>query len=127
VVLHFAVDEAVFAPDQKTYHWAAAQILAYWNGERIGLPAMLQVEGPKAYYYLVAAVYGIVGPWALVPKLINAVLGASTVPLSFRLALRISGSEAVALRSAAYVAYFPSLILYEPLETSGSRYLSFLV
>jgi hypothetical protein len=115
ILLHFTVSESTFAPDQETYHFGGQALASYWSGERYSPPAIL-AHSPKAYFYIVATLYWLFGAWALVPKLLNALVGAMTVPLVHDLALRITGQEVVSVRSARYAAYFPSLVLWSALN-----------
>jgi hypothetical protein len=115
VVLHFAVAEEALAPDQGTYHFGGSQLALYWQGERDTVPAITQ-NAPPGYYYILATVYSVSGPWRLVPKLLNCVLGALLVLLVHRLAMQLAGDPKVALRAARYTAYFPSLILWSALN-----------
>jgi hypothetical protein len=115
ILLHFSVSESTFAPDQETYHFAGNALAGYWTGERFTPPAILS-SSPKGYIYLVGVLYWLFGSWALVPKILNGCVGALTVPLVHDLALRITGQEAVAVRSARFTAYFPSLVLWSALN-----------
>lgn len=115
ILLHFGVDEYAFAPDQETYHFGGWALAAYWSGERFAPPGIL-ANAPKGYFYVLGALYWLLGSWALIPKVVNGCVGAMTVPLVHDLALRVTGQEAVALRSARYAAYFPSLVLWSALN-----------
>jgi hypothetical protein len=115
VLLHFFVDEYTFAPDQETYHFGGSALAGYWSGERI-LPPSILATSPKGYFYLLASLYWVLGSWALIPKVLNGVVGALTVPLVYDLALRVTGDESAALRGARYSAYFPSLVLWSALN-----------
>ena len=116
VVLHALSTDSLFAPDQDTYHVFSAWLARYWSGETLIYPWKLLDPGPKAYYYIVAAVYSVLGDWALWPKMVNSVVGALTVLLVHDVARRVSGSETIALRAATFAAYFPSLVLWSVLN-----------
>jgi hypothetical protein len=117
VLLHVFTGDYTFAPDQETYHIWSAMLSRYWWGDSLMYPHRIAVAGePRAYYYIVASLYAVFGEWAIVPKLVNAVVGAISVRLVFDLALKISLNEAIALRSATYTAYFPSLVLWSVLN-----------
>src|SRR5262245_53811588 len=75
VLLHFFVDEYTFAPDQETYHFGGSALAGYWSGERI-LPPSILATSPKGYFYLLASLYWVLGSWALIPKVLNGVVGA---------------------------------------------------
>ncbi len=109
--LHFFVSEYVFAPDQTAYHAGGLLLAQNWEGTSELLP-----RGPRAYFYIVGAIYFLVGPQSLVPKLMNALVGALLVRVGADIALKLSGDTAVAVRAAAYLAYFPSLILWSSLN-----------
>lgn len=114
--LHLLPTEDLLAPDQSTYHVIAEWLARYWSGETLAYPWLLQNPGPKHYYYVVAGIYSLLGPYSLFPKLLNAGLGAYCVAVVYDLASRLSASPAVALRAARFAAYFPSLVLWSVLN-----------
>ncbi len=116
VLLHVLVAEELFAPDQTAYHYFSAWLANYWSGETLVYPPRLLQHAPTGYYYVVAALYSVFGAFALLPKLVNATLGGLSVLVVHDVAGRISASPAVAMRSATYAAYFPSLILWSALN-----------
>jgi len=116
IVLHVFFEETLFAPDQETYHFFSAWLARYWSGESLVYPGRLLIGEPKGYYYIVASLYYVFGEFALLPKLLNAGVGALTVRLAHDIANRITGNEAMALRTAKYVCYFPSLVLWSALN-----------
>ena len=116
IFLHMLSTDALFAPDQETYHYFSAWLAKYWAGDVLVYPWKLLQPGPAAYYYIVAGLYYVLGDWALIPKLMNAVIGTVTVRLVYDVASRLSGRPAVALRAATYAAYFPSLVLWSVLN-----------
>jgi len=113
VVLHLWVPEGVFAPDQGTYHDLATLASQAWSDSS---PAPPLSTGPLGYVYVVAALYTVFGPYALVAKLMNSVLGAILVLVVADITRRLSDDHGTALRAARYVAYFPSLILWSALN-----------
>lgn len=116
VLLHLFVSEHVFAPDQATYDFFSGWLARYWSGETYVFPPKLLNPGPKAYYYVVGALYWALAEWSLLPKLLNAVVGALSVPLTYEVALSVSGRPEVAHRSALWAATFPSLVLWSSLN-----------
>jgi hypothetical protein len=116
VLLHTIATDSLFAPDQDTYHVFSSWLARYWSGDTLIYPWKLLDPGPKAYYYIVASLYYVLGDWSLWPKLTNALLGALTVLLVHDVALRVSGNDAIAFRAATFVAYFPSLVLWSVLN-----------
>ena len=63
-----------------------------------------------------AGLYSVFGTLSIVPKLVNAIVGTISVRLAHDVALGMTGSEAMALRTAAYTAFFPSLVLWSALN-----------
>ena len=116
VVLHVLSTDNLFAPDQQTYDTFAAWLARYWSGDTLVYPWKLLERGPKAYYYIVAALYYVFGAWPIVAKLLNAVVGTLSVRLAYDVALGMTGNAAMALRTAAYAAFFPSLVLWSALN-----------
>ncbi len=116
VVLHQLSTDSLFAPDQQTYDIFAGWLARYWSGDTLVYPWKLLERGPKAYYYIVAAIYYVFGAWPLLPKLLNAAVGTLSVRLAYDVALGMTGNVAMALRTAAYTAFFPSLVLWSALN-----------
>jgi hypothetical protein len=116
LILHLLSTDALFAPDQDTYHYFGAWLAKYWAGDLLVYPWKLLESGPAAYYYIVAALYYVFGESPLVPKLVNAVVGTITVRLVYDVASMLSDRPSVALRAATYAAYFPSLVLWSVLN-----------
>jgi len=116
IFLHLLSTDALFAPDQETYHYFSAWLAQHWAGDVLVYPWKLLEPGPSAYYYIVATLYYVFGAWALIPKLVNAIVGTVTVRLVYDVALRMSDRPSVALRAATYAAYFPSLVLWSVLN-----------
>jgi hypothetical protein len=112
VLLHLFVSELLFAPDQATYDFFSGWLARYWSGDTLVYPPKLLNPGPKAYYYVVGALYYVFGAYPIVPKLVNALVGALTVPLTYDVALATSRREDVAMRAATWAATFPSLVLW---------------
>ena len=52
------------------------------------------------------------GASSIVPKLLNALVGALSVPLTYDVALAISGVRRSRIRAATWAATFPSLVLW---------------
>jgi len=115
VVLYFFTDELLFAPDQNTYRLLGESLARYWTGEIVVYPGRLLAGGPTGYVYIVAAFFWM-GMGAFAVQLVNCAVGALTILIVFDLARRMTGDTAVALRSAMFVAYFPSLVLWSALN-----------
>ena len=114
-ILYFFTDEFLFAPDQNTYRLLGESLAHYWSGETVVYPARLLAGGPKGYVYIYAVISWM-GAGALAVQLLNCVVGALTILVVFDLARRMTGDISVALRSAMFVAYFPSLVLWSALN-----------
>lgn len=115
VILHFFTDELLFAPDQQTYRLLGESLARYWTGDILIYPGRLLAGGPMGYVYIVAALFWL-GAGALAAQLLNCVVGALTILIVFDLARRMTANSTVALRSATFVAYFPSLVLWSALN-----------
>ena len=116
VVLHFAVNESTFAPDQAVYHQGGAALARYWEGSTPEVPWIFRQVGRTGYFYVVGALYLAFGDYALIPKLVNAIVGTLCIGLVFGVARRTTGSAAAALRTARFVTFFPSLVLWSVLN-----------
>jgi hypothetical protein len=116
LTLHLFVPEEMFAPDQKAYHAAGHYIADRWTYDLPANPAGSARSGAQAYYYVVAVLYFIFGTHSIVPKLLNALLGALTVPIVYDIAVRIGASVSAALRAATFAVWFPSLVLWSCLN-----------
>jgi hypothetical protein len=116
-LIHFNVsNEDLFAPDQRTYHALGKFLSEQWSQD-IQLPTTRVLpDGPKGYIYIVAFIYYLFGPYSLLPKLLNCLVGASLVPVAYGLALRMGTTLAAASRAATLVAWFPSLVLWSSLN-----------
>jgi len=116
IVIHFSFSEGLFAPDQYAYHRIGTSLASYWSGETAFYHPKVDEPGPKAYFYIVGILYYVLGHSAILPKLLNAFIGALTVRFVFDVALGVTKNSAVAMQSARFVAYFPSLILWSALN-----------
>lgn len=116
LALHFWVPEEMFAPDQGTYHAVGRFIAGRWANDLPVTADGSARSGPQGYYYIVAGLYFLFGPHSIVPKLLNSLLGALTVPIVYDLTIRMGGSVPAALRAALYTAWFPSLVLWSSLN-----------
>jgi hypothetical protein len=115
--IHFFVaNDDVFAPDQKGYHAVGKHLANLWGQETAIVTSTVLPDGPKGYFYIVAVLYYLIGPYPLVPKLLNCLIGALTIPVSYDLALRMGTSVGAAVRAARLVTWFPSLILWSCLN-----------
>jgi hypothetical protein len=115
--IHFWVaSDETFAPDQRGYHRFGQLLAGHWAGEIPAPPDSLLPAGRRGYYYVVGFIYLLFGPYPLIPKLINCLIGALIVPAVFDLALRMGASAWAALRAATFATWFPSLVLWSALN-----------
>lgn len=115
--IHFGVaNDDMFAPDQRAYHQGGQLLAGHWAGEIPAAPDSLLPPGRKGYYYVVGFSYFLFGPYPLILKLINCLIGALIVPAVFDLALRMGASAWAAVRAATFATWFPSLILWSALN-----------
>jgi hypothetical protein len=116
LTIHVWLSEGLFAPDQYTYDSGGRMLASRWSQDLPLPPSWTERSGPKGYFYIVGLLYYFFGPYAIVPKLVNSVVGALTIPVVYDLAIRMGGSASAALRAAAYAAWFPSLVLWSALN-----------
>ena len=117
LIIHFGVaNDDLFAPDQKAYDGFGRFLSDLWSQDVPVLMSQVLPEGPRGYIYIVAAIYYVFGPYPLLPKLLNCLIGAVMVPLAHDLALRMGTSPTAALRAATFVTWFPSLVLWSSLN-----------
>jgi hypothetical protein len=72
------------------------------------------------FVYLEAAVFALVGPNVVVVELLNAALGAGLVALVYDIGRRLFDDERGSLLGGAFVALFPSLVLWSSLNLKDS-------
>jgi hypothetical protein len=117
LVIHFFVaNDDLFAPDQRTYHRVGQFLAGLWEQDVPIVTSTVLPDGPKGYFYIVAVLYYLIGPYPLVPKLLNCLVGAWTIPVAYDLALRMGTGVPAALRAAKLVTWFPSLVLWSSLN-----------
>jgi hypothetical protein len=116
IIIHLAFSEGMFAPDQYMYHRIASSLASFWSGETAFYHPKIDEPGPRAYFYITGILYYVFGQSPIVPKLLNSLVGALTVRVAFDVALGVTQNGAIALRTARFVAYFPSLILWSVLN-----------
>ena len=92
--------------DAETYYWAGRALAegqgwdqaVYWQ--------------PPGYPYFLAAIFWLAGPDLLVPRLVQAGLGALTAALTCAIGTRVFG-RAVGLGAGLVVAFYGLLIFYD--------------
>jgi 4-amino-4-deoxy-L-arabinose transferase-like glycosyltransferase len=114
ITLHFAGLSVWFAPDEETYAGDGQRLAAYWQGDTLVAPFQGTTRQATAYFYLNAlslAAFGSVLPL----KILNALIGALACRVAYLLACSLF-SPTVARRTALFVAFLPSLILWSSLN-----------
>ncbi|HST51648.1 MAG TPA: glycosyltransferase family 39 protein, partial [Pyrinomonadaceae bacterium] len=105
-----------FGGDAYTYDYLGSTLLQFWKGQLsygyydtyLGIHVYRNWGMP----YMVAGIYAVTGPNMLAVQFVNAVIGAATAPVIFLCARHIFQNLRVAKLSAAFVAFFPSLMLW---------------
>lgn len=111
-LLLFKVGQTTFFPsDAGTYDGGARQILEHWTR---GLPFDPLPSGKEGFFYLLAGLYRVLGPYAEAGLVVNAALAAALVPVVTDTARRLFGPPA-ARYVAPLVVLLPGLLLW----TSG--------
>jgi hypothetical protein len=108
-----------FGGDAYTYDFFGETQLNIWLGntvheftmERFTARYGTGVSG-WGMIYLVASIYGLIGRNMLAVQFVNAIFGAATVPIIYLCTRHIFGNKRAARISAAFVGFFPSLVLW---------------
>src|ERR1051325_8524739 len=107
-----------FGGDAWTYdRFGVLQMDAWWNGDRSAQANVDWFIGTGfasawGMLYIVAGIYSIIGRNMLAIQLLNAVLGAATVPIIFLCAEHVFNNRTVARVAGLAVAFYPSLVLW---------------
>jgi dolichyl-phosphate-mannose-protein mannosyltransferase len=108
--------QTFFGGDADTYDWFGYCLGQAWHGSGIYASYVDQFtsSGGSGWgmLYLVAAIYELVGPNTFAVQLFNAVIGATTAVLIFRIAYHIFEHTKVARMAALFVAFYPSMVLW---------------
>jgi len=102
-----------FGGDAFTYDALGLGMLKVWRGEWTyhSLEWFASANG-WGMLYMVGAVYWLIDRNMLAVQLVNAVIGAATVPVIYLCARHMFAHSRVARVSALFVAFYPSLILW---------------
>jgi hypothetical protein len=95
-------------PDALTYHGIAQDIVRHWTD---GYPAPYVPSGKEGFYYLLAGLYRLLGPYTSAGLAVNAVLAAALVPITTDSTRRLFGSNA-ARYAAPLTVLLPGLLLW---------------
>lgn len=106
-----------FGGDANTYHRVAGKLVDVWtgiSGEEIFnyRDNRRLASGSRGMYYLVAAIYMLIGKNILAAQAFCATIGAATPLVLYRCALRLFANRRVALISAYFVALFPAMVVW---------------
>ena len=106
-----------FGLDALGYHSAAAKLVDDWTGKsELSTILLSQTAGDGAYFwgifYLIAAIYYLVGPNMFVAQSLFALVGAATAPLVFVCSRQVFGNLRAAKFAAVSIAVFPSFVLW---------------
>jgi len=116
-LIYFFHWQEFFGGDANTFDFFGNALLQTWEGDKYWQYFVDLFSGGGAssgwgMLYVVAVIYKIVGRNMLATQYLNSVLGASTAPLSYLMAMEIFPNKRVARTSALLAAFFPSLILW---------------
>jgi hypothetical protein len=114
LALHYAGLSTRLAPDEDTYFQIGRALAFYWSGEAFTAPGRLSIDEPFAYFYFNAISYSLFE--SIVPlKVANSFLGALVCYYAHAIAEALYGAK-VGRRTAVFVAFFPSLVLWSALN-----------
>ncbi len=116
-LIYFFHYQEFFGGDANTFDTFGNALLQSWSGDTYSTYLVDLFSGGGAnsgwgMLYVVAVIYKVVGRNMLATQYLNSVLGASTAPLSYLMAMEIFPNKRVARTSALLAAFFPSLILW---------------
>jgi len=94
--------------DAASYHQNALRLLAHWQH---GLPMPSLPRGREGFYYLLAGIYRVFGPYKWAGLVVNATLSAALVPIIWDTTRRLFGHRA-AYFVPPLVVLVPGLILW---------------
>jgi hypothetical protein len=100
----------LFHEDASGYEWLGTLLAKHWWGQGPNLP-IFDGRPNTGYIYFVGALNFVIGPYPIVGALANAIIGALTVNVVYRISSDLF-QPLVARRAAQLVAYFPSMILW---------------
>lgn len=108
--------QTFFGGDADTYDGYGWGLLQSWKGDAVYKSLVDSFTGAGGsgwgMLYLVAGIYEVVGRNPFAIQLFNAVIGAATAVLIFRIAHQIFDNIRVARIAALFVAFYPSLVLW---------------
>ncbi len=126
LVLHWAGYSRLLAPDERTYAEGGWAIALYWLGDIATTPWRYSSGQPIGYFQLNALFFTVFGHTELPIKIVNALIGASTIRYVYLIARELYG-RAVAHRAAQFTAYLPSLVLWSSVNIRDAWVIFLLV
>src|SRR5215471_11871226 len=117
LAIHYKHQQSFLGADASTYDFFGNALCRSWQGlidrNTLWLSTFTDVHrsGWGMYYY-VAALYYILGQNPLAIQLINAVYGAASCILAYRIARMVWPEQRVSRLAAGLVAFSPSMILW---------------
>lgn len=115
-IINFYDLQTFFGGDADTYDFFGWSLGKSWHGGAIYATYVNQFtsSGGSGWgmLYLVAGIYELIGRNMFAVQLFNAVIGAATAVIIFRIANLIFDNVRVAWLAALFVAFFPSLVLW---------------
>jgi len=105
-----------FGGDAETYDFRGFVLMEYWLGQARSIDPIFINQtktGPGwGMYYLVGAIYSVIGKNIFAAQSFCGVVGAATVPLVYFLSDKVFTNKNVARTSAIAVAVFPAFIIW---------------
>jgi hypothetical protein len=107
LVLSLVINNTLFllrylGPDARTYDRLAQEIVQHWTR---GFPMPYVPSGKEGFYYLLAGLYRVFGPYSVAGLAINATMAAALIPLTSDTTRRLFGA-----RAARYAAPLTLLV-----------------
>jgi len=117
LVVHFFDLRSFFGGDSATYDLVGQRLVEMWYGYNFvtndDISQKISASGSGwGMYYLVGAIYAIVGKNIFAAQSFCAVIGAATVPMVYTCAHKIFNNMRVGKISALLVALYPAFIIW---------------
>lgn len=108
VITNVAAARGYLGPDSLGYHAGAVDIVRHWQ---LGFPMPELSQGKEGFFYVLAALYWVLGAQTTAGIVLNATLGAALVPVISDITHRLGGQRA-AHKVPPLVVLLPGLILW---------------
>ncbi len=117
LVVHFFNLREFFGGDSNLYDLAGQRMVEIWYGYSFEINDDLsqKISGSDSgwgMFYLVGAIYSIVGKNILAAQSFCAVFGAATIPMVYSCAYKIFNNQRVGKLSALLVALYPAFVIW---------------